>query len=77
MSQNNQRTPDPVKQPSQNSAFSKASMTQLEPWETDLVAFLHMRRTEAGAKLEGKKAQEFVDKLDAVRHSGTQVYLVS
>ena len=77
MPQNNQRTPGPVKQPSQASAFSEASTTQLEPWEMDLVAFLRGCRIGTEAKLEGKKAQEFVDKLDAVRYSGNQVHLVS
>ena len=75
--QNNQRTPGPVKQSSQTSAFSEASTTQLEPWEMNLVTFLRACRIGTEAKLEEKKAQEFVDKLDAVRYSGKQVYLIS
>ena len=43
----------------------------------DLVTFLRACRIGTEAKLEGKKAQEFVDKLDAVRCSGKQVYLIS
>ena len=47
-----------------------------EPWEVDLDAFLRTCKTRTKAKLEEKKAQEFVDKLDAVRHFGRWMHRV-
>lgn len=38
-------------------------------WEADLAVFLSVCMTGIEAKPEGNKAQEFVDRLDAVRHS--------
>ena len=59
-----------ARQPSQTSVFPETSTIQAEPWEDDLIDFLRACKTGTGVNLEGKKAQEFVDKLDAVRHSG-------
>ena len=65
-----------AKQPSQTSVFPETSTVQVESWEADLIAFLRACKTGPGAKLEWKKAQEFADMLDAVRHLGKQVCLV-
>ena len=42
------------------------------PWEDDLVIFLSARKTGTKGSLERKQAQEFADKLDAVRPSESE-----
>ena len=61
----------------QTSAIPETSTALLESWEVDLVAFLDTNKTVTEAELEGKKAQEFADKLDAVRFYGKQADPVS
>ena len=46
---------------------SNGPATQTEPWEADLENFLRICNTGVENDLEGKKAQEFVDRLDMVR----------
>lgn len=73
--QNSQLIQDPPKQPSQIPTLPETSAGQLEPWEVDLVTFLHTCEIGIDIELEGKKAQEFADKLDVVCHSGKRIHL--
>lgn len=71
----NQLIPGSVKDLSQT--FPETSADQAELWEVDLAAFLYACKIGTKVKVEEKEAQEFVDKLDAVCHSGKRVYLTS
>lgn len=71
MPQNSQRVQGPVKQPPHTSGFPETFTVDLEPWEVDLVTFLRKCKTGIRVELEGERAQEFADELDAVRHSGS------
>lgn len=71
---------DPNKYPAETSTLPrvlKAQLEPLEPWEVDLVKFLHVCETGANIRQKGNRAQEFVGKLDAVRRSVLQVFLIS
>lgn len=74
--QNTQSILGPVRQPSQTPAFPETPAASLEFWEVDLAAFLDASKIGTEFRSEGNKAQEFVEKLDAVRHSGKRVCLI-
>ena len=69
--------PDPNKDPVETSTLPRILTAQLEPWEVDLVNFLHVCGTGANIRQKGNRAQEFVGRLDAVRRSVLQVFLTS
>ena len=71
--QNCQPMPDPAETP----ALSKTLTAQLEPWEVDLANFLPVSGAGKNIRWKGRRAQEFVKKLDVVRRSALQVFSIT
>lgn len=63
-------TRDDALQPHQ---ISTSSASQTKSWEADLNNFLRVCKTGVKNDGERKRAQEFVDGLDMVRHTGAKI----
>ena len=66
----------PIPDSAETSAVSKTLTAQLKPWEVDLANFLPVSGTGKNIRWGGRRAQEFVKKLDVVRRSALQVFSI-
>ena len=72
--------PPPESQPNVQATTPKfprtltSSVTQVEPCETDLIAFLRESKVGIENDLARQKAQYFADGLDAVRHPAQHLH---
>ena len=66
----------PIPDPAETPALSKTLTAQLAPWEVNLANFLLVNGAGKNIRLKGRRAQEFVKKLDVVRRSALQVFSI-
>ena len=67
----------PNKYPAETPTLLRTLTAQLDPWEVDLVNFLRLGGTRANTRKKGKRAQEFAEKLCAVRPSVIWVFFIT